>query len=504
MGQKWLEKLFIKQVRAKEPDPNQWILLILDGHGSHVADKFVKFAAQHKVHVVLLPPHTTHKLQPLDVGCFGPFKKRWADRCKEYVALTGETMPKENFAHKYLAIRNETITENVIKSAFRKTGIAPFNPDVFGPLDFAPSHSTSTLAHLPDTYPSATLDNCDVLAEDLEDKIHWESGRSSEVAEELDAERQHTHTDADIEEEEAEAAVTEETDNELEEVETTVEGTEVEADFSLSGASTTSTALPGMCDPFTSQGSSTSTPASSLLVVPQNHVPILPKRAQTVLRTPAPPHADDTLKLHLLEQDFRRLVDLFHGALTRAEAAETHARMAALENQQLHAQLNAKAAKALAPAKRLQSKYTVLTCDEALAEIEESAKEQAVKDQLEHEKQAVEEQKKKDDLERRRKLDRNNAPFDGRLSKKKRTNWEDIAYVLRITFEGVVVRDLISAITGYLREHRDLQLSPQFSALWHSLSKGEISSVAEEVEGVENAGSGQGTHTVSVVLNVNS
>ena len=49
------------------------ILLIFDGHGSHKKFKLLKLAKEHNIIIFSLPPHTTYKLQPLDIGIFGPF-----------------------------------------------------------------------------------------------------------------------------------------------------------------------------------------------------------------------------------------------------------------------------------------------------------------------------------------------------------------------------------------------------------------------------------------------
>jgi hypothetical protein len=45
-------------------------MLIFDGHGSHLSDEFLLFAWEKKILPFLFPAHTTHLLQPLDVGVF--------------------------------------------------------------------------------------------------------------------------------------------------------------------------------------------------------------------------------------------------------------------------------------------------------------------------------------------------------------------------------------------------------------------------------------------------
>jgi hypothetical protein len=129
------------------------ILLILDGHGSHDTDEFVRIALEHSIHVLQLPPHTTHKTQPLDVGCFGPVKTAWLNRCDEVVDLTGADIPKSQFVNEFMTVRDQAMTPELIMSSFRKTGISPFNSNIFKDRDFAPSQSSSIKGHLPLSFP---------------------------------------------------------------------------------------------------------------------------------------------------------------------------------------------------------------------------------------------------------------------------------------------------------------------------------------------------------------
>lgn len=49
-------------------------LLILDGHGSHMALQTIEEANNFGIDLLRLLAYTTHKLQPLDFSVFGPFK----------------------------------------------------------------------------------------------------------------------------------------------------------------------------------------------------------------------------------------------------------------------------------------------------------------------------------------------------------------------------------------------------------------------------------------------
>lgn len=109
--------------------------------------RFIDLAEENNVIVLCLPPHTTHKLQPLDVGVFGPFQRAWIDCCDSVVELIGSEMPKEEFIKQYMNIRNITFKSVTIISAFKKSGIWPINRDIFMKEDYAPSIPYSTEAN---------------------------------------------------------------------------------------------------------------------------------------------------------------------------------------------------------------------------------------------------------------------------------------------------------------------------------------------------------------------
>jgi len=53
-------------------------LLILDGHDSHHSEEFETYCQEHNIITLCMPPHSSHLLQPLDVGCFAPLKKAYS------------------------------------------------------------------------------------------------------------------------------------------------------------------------------------------------------------------------------------------------------------------------------------------------------------------------------------------------------------------------------------------------------------------------------------------
>ena len=119
------------------------ILLIMDNAECHMNLGAVEYAIKHGIVIVTLPPHTTAKLQPLDVSVFGPFKtvlRATQDdfkRSNPHVAITEHMLP-EMACKAWDKVCNVTNITN----GFRATGIFPVNCNVFPDDAFAGAEVT--------------------------------------------------------------------------------------------------------------------------------------------------------------------------------------------------------------------------------------------------------------------------------------------------------------------------------------------------------------------------
>lgn len=124
------------------------ILLLVDNHESHVTIEAVDYARDNGIVYLSFPPHTTHRLQPLDVGIFGPFKAKLKTAFNDWhVNNPGKTLNIYNLPQLAKLAYFESFNGKNITSAFQKTGIWPFNKLAFGDDDFAAVsvyHSGST------------------------------------------------------------------------------------------------------------------------------------------------------------------------------------------------------------------------------------------------------------------------------------------------------------------------------------------------------------------------
>ena len=71
---------FLKSIPPVRP-----VLLVQDGHSSHVCIELIEMARANDVCLLCLPAHTSHILQPLDVGVFKSFKSNFNKACGNYM-----------------------------------------------------------------------------------------------------------------------------------------------------------------------------------------------------------------------------------------------------------------------------------------------------------------------------------------------------------------------------------------------------------------------------------
>jgi hypothetical protein len=104
-------------------------LLILDGHESHHSDEFEEYCKENNIITLCMPPHSSHILQPLDVGCFGPLKKAYGRQIENMMQAHIHHITKDDFFPAFHAACNEAMTESNIQGGFRGAGLLPFDPE---------------------------------------------------------------------------------------------------------------------------------------------------------------------------------------------------------------------------------------------------------------------------------------------------------------------------------------------------------------------------------------
>ena len=128
IGEEWIKRCFEPLTRAKANDGNLKRLLVVDGHGSHVTAPFIRFCIDHNILILLMPPHSSHLCQPLDVGVFSPLKLRMSQQLDEIMRFGVPSIKKFEWANCYRTSRPIAMTESNILSAWSGAGLFPFNP----------------------------------------------------------------------------------------------------------------------------------------------------------------------------------------------------------------------------------------------------------------------------------------------------------------------------------------------------------------------------------------
>ncbi|EEA22980.1 conserved hypothetical protein [Talaromyces marneffei ATCC 18224] len=104
-------------------------MLILDGHGSHLTAEFDRTCTENNIIPICMPPHSSHLLQPLDVGCFAVLKRHYGQQVEQRMRDGFNHIDKLDFLMAFPKARTEAYKARTIQNSFVATGLVPFNPD---------------------------------------------------------------------------------------------------------------------------------------------------------------------------------------------------------------------------------------------------------------------------------------------------------------------------------------------------------------------------------------
>ncbi|TIC89448.1 Tripeptidyl-peptidase SED1 [Colletotrichum higginsianum] len=130
----WLQKVFIPQTipqtasqgKEGQEGKEEARLLVVDGHGSHTTTDFMWLCYINNIHLLFLPPHTSHVLQPLDQSVFSPVKAAYRKELGYLSQWNDSTIVgKRNFIGCYQKARTAGMTMQNIRSGWKWTGLWP-------------------------------------------------------------------------------------------------------------------------------------------------------------------------------------------------------------------------------------------------------------------------------------------------------------------------------------------------------------------------------------------
>ena len=93
MYEYWLEHQFIPSTAHL----NRPLLLVIDGHASHISLKIINLLKINQIICLMLPSHSTHALQPLDVVVFNCVKQDWSSIVKNHLKDGNKSITNGDF-----------------------------------------------------------------------------------------------------------------------------------------------------------------------------------------------------------------------------------------------------------------------------------------------------------------------------------------------------------------------------------------------------------------------
>lgn len=135
----WLQ-FFVEKTR---PTTDKKVLLLLDNHESHKFFPALEYASKNNVVFVSFAPHTTDRMQPLDVAIYGPLKKYFEQELNTFQkSHPGRIINQYDITKLFGGAYPKCASVHNAIQGFRKPGIWPYNPNAFGDEDYAPSAMT--------------------------------------------------------------------------------------------------------------------------------------------------------------------------------------------------------------------------------------------------------------------------------------------------------------------------------------------------------------------------
>ena len=102
-------------------------LLAIDGHKSHDSLAFQDYCKENKIITIYMPPHSSHLLQPLDVGYFSPLKIAYGRQAENLMRNRITHITKLEFLPCFIRAHNAAITPRNIQGGFRGAGLVLFD-----------------------------------------------------------------------------------------------------------------------------------------------------------------------------------------------------------------------------------------------------------------------------------------------------------------------------------------------------------------------------------------
>jgi len=126
---------FIKHTKPTKEDP---VILVSDGHYSQNRNlEVITLARENHVDIICLPPHSSHKRQPLDKAFMGLLKTFYCQKIEKWLRLhPGRVVAVYQIGELFGNAYKRAATGEIAANGFRATGLFSCDKNIFRPYDF--------------------------------------------------------------------------------------------------------------------------------------------------------------------------------------------------------------------------------------------------------------------------------------------------------------------------------------------------------------------------------
>lgn len=126
-----------------KPTSSEPVLFILDNNSSHISLQSVESCKENHIISLTLPPHTAHRLQPLDLSVYGSLKRYLNTAMDDWQrSHPGRALTIYEMAQLLGVAFTKSVTNTNITAGFRAKGIFLCESDIFEDSDFLPADVT--------------------------------------------------------------------------------------------------------------------------------------------------------------------------------------------------------------------------------------------------------------------------------------------------------------------------------------------------------------------------
>jgi len=116
-------------------------ILLLDGHNSHFSIEAIEYAMNNDIEMICLPPHSSHRMQPLDTHFNKALKSLWAKTVAEFLRASDSlSLKRTDFVQLFFPVWQEMqVKRGLIVDSFSYSGLYPLNKKAVSDKEYSKS-----------------------------------------------------------------------------------------------------------------------------------------------------------------------------------------------------------------------------------------------------------------------------------------------------------------------------------------------------------------------------